>query len=213
MTTILKTDTKNLLKKALIDSLGDESKFDQICDYFTFLIDKNNELNLISRKLSINDVINGHIFDCMAGFKYFNEYKSICDIGSGGGLPGLLLAVVFNDKKIKLIEKSSKKVKFLQDASKILNLKNTEIIEGLVEKQKINDDIITCRAFKSVREILQMTKKYFNSNGKYLIYKARIDKIHEEINDAKIEFSFNFDIIKLKQIVDKERHLILFNKN
>jgi len=213
MAIILNSDTENLLKKITVDSLGNDIKLDKISAFLTYLIDKNIELNLISRKLNLNDIIIDHIFDCMIGFKYFNEFDSICDIGSGGGLPGLLLAIVYDKKKIKLVEKSSKKVNFLKDAAKFLNLKNTEIIEGLVEKQNINTEVITCRAFKSVREILQMTKRYFNSNGKYLLYKAKIDKINEEIKDAKIEFFINFDIIKFSEIIDKERHIILLNKN
>jgi len=190
---------------------GKENYF-KIIDYLKFLAEKNEELNLVSRKLSAEELIKDHIFDCIYGFKYFSEYKSICDIGSGGGFPGLLLAVFFEEKKILMIEKSPKKILFLRKAKEHLNLKNAEIIEGLVEAQTINNDVITCRAFKSIEEIIMMTKKYFDSRKKYILYKARFDNINEEIAIAAKKYNFECQILKIDEVKDKERHLVILNK-
>jgi len=177
-----------------------------------FLLAKNLELNLISRKLTINEIINDHILDCIAGFRYFYPYPTITDLGSGGGFPGILLAIVFPEKKITLVEKSPKKFQFLNDAAKLMNLENISLINDLAEKANIKSDVVTCRAFKDIKTIIEMTKKFFDNSGIYILYKAKIEKINEEINMAKSKFKINYDIKKLDFIKDKERNIVIITK-
>ncbi|HOV12854.1 MAG TPA: 16S rRNA (guanine(527)-N(7))-methyltransferase RsmG [Spirochaetota bacterium] len=207
------SDTSKILKEYLEYANIDLINFDGVYSYLLFLLEKNTELNLVSRKLDEKTIIMDHIYDCLAGFGYFKNFETITDLGSGGGFPGLLLAIVFKDKKIQLIEKSPKKVIFLQEAIKKLNLHNVTVSLNLVNNEIINSDCITARAFKSIVEILDFTKNYFNKGGLYLLYKGRMETITEEIDEAKKRFKFKKDFFKIaEKIENKERYLIRLEK-
>ena len=109
------SDVRSILKEYLLYSSVSLDFENEIYNYLKLLIQKNLELNLISRKLDLKTIIVEHIYDSLSGFKYFEKYASITDLGSGGGFPGILLGIVFKEKKIVLIEKSPKKVIFLKD--------------------------------------------------------------------------------------------------
>jgi 16S rRNA (guanine527-N7)-methyltransferase len=181
----------------------------KIFEYLKFLLIKNDELNLISRKLEIETVIIEHIYDCLSCVKYFEKFKSITDIGTGGGFPGILLGIVFPDKKIELIEKSPKKVHFLEDAIVHLKLENVCVSLNLVSEENIITSAITCRGFKSIPEILEMTQKFFFNNGKYVLYKGRRENIDEELLISRKKYKFSAEIIRVAEIIDKERHVVL----
>jgi len=199
---------KEYLQQCL-DSANINPKFYQkIEDYLNLLIKKNNELNLISRKLTIEDIILEHIYDSLEPYKMFSNYKEITDIGSGGGLPGIPLAIIFPDKKITLIDKSPHKISFLKEVKEKLKLSNVYIEGGLVSEKRFLGDIITCRAFKSIIEILTLTKESFNNGIIYLLYKGRMEKIEEELTYAKTIFNFNNDIKKVAPLINKERYVV-----
>lgn len=189
-----------------------ESSFDKIKSYLQFLILKNKELNLISRKLSFKEIIFDHVADSLRGIDYFKNYSSITDLGSGGGFPGIILAIVFPDKKFILIEKSPKKFKFLNEAVKILKLINTSVINSPFEELNIDTEVITCRAFKEIKEILSNTRTFLEKGGTYILYKGRREKIDEEIKFAEKIIKFNSKVIKLDKSIEKERHIVIITK-
>ncbi|HOJ64085.1 MAG TPA: 16S rRNA (guanine(527)-N(7))-methyltransferase RsmG [Spirochaetota bacterium] len=184
---------------------------DKIENYIEHLILKNREINLFSRKITKEVLIKEHIVDCLLPYSYFANYNSITDLGTGGGLPGVLLAIIFPDKNITLIEKSPKKVLFLEEIKKSLNLKNVQIILNNVENIDIKSQVVTCRAFKSIYEIISLTKKFFNSNGIYILYKGRIEKIKEEISECK-KINIEYNIYKIENDFGKERHIVICRK-
>jgi len=205
---------KNNLLKKIFDLSGVANIYlDQVIRYLDFLIKKNLELNLISRKLDINTIINDHIFDCLIGQKYFTAYDSITDLGSGGGLPGILLAIIFPRKKIILIDKSPKKCIFLNKAVDYLRINNAVVINNEITKHKIISDVVTCRAFKPVNVIIQMTENFFNNNGTYVLYKGRKDKIDEELAITRKKYNLNTAFYKINEIEDKERHIVVLTRS
>ncbi|OHD10968.1 MAG: 16S rRNA (guanine(527)-N(7))-methyltransferase RsmG [Spirochaetes bacterium GWD1_27_9] len=205
-------DYNILLKEVLKDCNIDESFFKNINSYLELLLKKNEELNLISRKLDIKTIIIDHIYDCLCANDFFTPYSSITDIGSGGGFPAILLAIIFPQKKIQLIEKSPRKVEFLIEVIKTLDLKNANVICGVVSEQKIIGDCITCRAFKSILEILDMTKTFFNKGGTYLLYKGRKETIDEETKEASKKYKFNLKLDKIAEKTEKERYFVVVKK-
>jgi 16S rRNA (guanine527-N7)-methyltransferase len=166
----------------------------------------------MSRKLDIQTIVNEHIYDCIAPWTLFNEYGSITDLGTGAGMPGIILSILFPDSKIVLIEKSVKKSMFLLEAIDILKLKNVIVENMTVPEAVIKTDVITCRAFKPLCEIISMTKKYFNGGGKYVLYKGRMEKINEEIDEANRKYKFKYEILKTASSMEKERHIVILNK-
>jgi len=129
--------------------------------YEDMLIEANKTLNLIG-KSTINDIWNRHFLDSVQVIDFIDENdKMLVDLGSGAGFPGLVLAITLKDRKIplkiKLIEKSPKKVNFLNEVINKLQL-NVEVVQkNIIEHPiKFTEDVIVTRAFKPLKIILQL---------------------------------------------------------
>ena len=127
--------------------------------YEDLLIKANEGLNLIGNS-TINQIWTRHFLDSYQVIDFIDKNdNSLVDLGSGAGFPGLVLAIVSKDKKIplkiKLIEKSSKKVKFLKEIINELNLK-VDVYNQNIFKEQINliGDVFVARAFKPLKIIL-----------------------------------------------------------
>jgi 16S rRNA (guanine527-N7)-methyltransferase len=203
---------KDKIERLVKEYTENINSLEKIIAFTEYLLLKNNELNLVSRKLSMDDLITDHIEDSLSGCKYFRDYSSITDLGSGGGFPGIILAVIFPEKKITLVEKSPKKSQFLNDTVKHLGLKNVTVKNELLESIKIKEGAVTCRAFKEIPVILDMTKVFFNNRGLYILYKGKLEKINEEILTAGEKYKFVYKIDKVDAFKEKERHIVLINK-
>ena len=205
-------EINNLIKDILLKSDINLFYQEKIKKFLLFLLNKNISMNLISRKLALNEIIYDHIFDCLVCNQYFKKYSSITDLGSGGGFPGLLLAIIFPEKKFYLIEKSIKKTNFLKEAFDLLNLKNVTIINGLANEHKIRSEVITCRAFKDINTILSFTKDFLIGGGIYILYKGKAEMIKEELLIAQKQFKIKVLINKINKIKEKERHIVIIKK-
>ena len=199
---------------SLLAATGFADKVGKFEDFLDFLMEKNQELNVISRKLPLETIILEHLYDCVGGFEYFKPFSVIADLGSGGGFPGLLLGIAFADKVVHLVEKSPKKVAYLNEAVKTLGLKNVRVHSCLVNDFKEATDVFTCRAFKSVAEIVQMTMPYFKKGTPYLLFKGRKETIDMELSQIKgLKYTTKLEKICL-EIKDKERYMLfLQNQN
>ena len=129
--------------------------------YEETLIIANKTLNLVG-KSTINDIWERHFLDSVQVIDFVDENdKALVDLGSGAGFPGLVLAMVLNDRKIplqvKLIEKSPKKVKFLKNLIKELNL-SVEVMGNNIIKEpvKFSNDVFIARAFKPLEIIFEL---------------------------------------------------------
>jgi len=128
---------------------------------------KNREINIISKKISEKATIRDrHIIDSAQIIDIIDlKYNTTCDLGTGGGMPGLIVAIAMknikNSMKINLYEKSYHKCVFLRDVSKKLKL-NTEIIQKDIFKVKnIETGTIMSRAFKPMPVVLELVSKNF----------------------------------------------------
>ena len=193
-----------------MEQLGFKSELQsQLVKYIELLCKTNDEFNLVSRKMTFEELIDNHIIDCMLPLKYFpKNVKAIADLGSGGGLPAVIFAIQFPETKFYLYEKSKLKQTFLNDCQKIAP--NIQIF-GEIPPQLTGIDLITARGFKPIDEIIQFTKKYYSQKGRYFLLKARKEKIDEEIQlTLKKQKDFNCQIEQLKSpVLDVERHLVI----
>ena len=185
----------------------------RIQTYIDLLWKSNEELNLISRKMTYEELIDNHLIDCLLPLKFFpKDAIEVADFGSGGGLPGVLYAIIFTKVKYHLFEKSPKKQEFLQSCRSIApNLQ----VHGDIPLDLKNIDLVTARAFKPVDVILDMSRNYYKNKGSYFLLKARLEKIQEETDLAKKKFKDldqNIQVVKLHSpILDVERNLVLIN--
>ncbi len=186
-------------------------------DYLNIIIKYNSELNLFSRTINKEQLIIDHFYDCVDGFNYFESYNTIADLGSGGGFPGILLAITFPYKKVLLIEKSAKKCEYLLKVIKELSLVNVSIINKVLENNHLSEvDVVTCRAFKPIDIILELTENYYKEYKKYILYKGKLETISTELQRAEKKLKISIENkYKTEKICllnkEKERHLVFIN--
>lgn len=177
------------------------------------LATKFNETHNIFVRKNEEEVFNEDIMDCLPILQAIEPNRSIADLGSGGGLPGILISITNPDNKISLIESNQKKCYFLRLLIDELDLKNTSVINTTItEKNKLGlFDIITARAFAQTRRIISLTKNNIHKKSKYLLLKGKYKKIQEELQSLDIK-KFRYEITKLDHQT-KERNLIMIKKN
>lgn len=182
---------------------------DMLKKYIDLLWKTNEELNLISRKMTFEELIDNHVIDCLLPLKHFpSNLKVVSDFGSGGGLPGVVYAIQFPHIRFQLFEKSIKKQNFLKSCQPIAP--NIQVI-GEIPLKLENTDLVVARAFKPIDVLLDMSRDYYSNKGKYFLLKARKEKIDEELGLAKKQFK-NLDVQILpitSPVLEVERNLVL----
>lgn len=201
------------INSTIINELGFTSEsLPKLKAYLDLLWKSNEELNLISRQMTAEELINNHVIDCLLPLKHFpKNIKAVADFGSGGGLPAVLYAIQFPQTQFHLYEKSPKKQEFLEQCK--LQIAPNLNIHGLIPKDLNNIDLIIARAFKPVDVILELSRNYYTKKGKYFLLKGRREKIDEEIRIAKKQFKdLKTEVIPLKSpVLDVERNIVLIN--
>mgnify|MGYP001433627239 CR=1 FL=1 len=149
--------------------------------YEDSLIKANKTLNLVGNS-TIKEIWTRHFLDSVQVIDFIDKNdNTLVDIGSGAGFPGLVLAITLKDRKIplkiKLIEKSPKKVKFLRDLINILQL-DVEVINRnvLEDSKKLLDDVFVARAFKPLKIILQLIHNKAENWKKVFIFLGKTGK-------------------------------------
>ena len=172
----------------------------------------NNKHNIFVRE-SFDDVLNKDIIDCMPLIKKIKNNTKILDLGSGGGFPGILIAILKANCEIHLVEKAQKKAYFLKKMKDMLKLKNIEVINNkLLSKNNIGFyDVITARAFSSTQNIIEITQNNIKTGSRYLLLKGREEKIKEELHSVDTN-KYKYEIIKTDDS-EHERHLVEINLN
>jgi len=149
--------------------------------YEELLIEANKSLNLVGNS-TINQIWHRHFLDSAQVIEFIDKNdKSLVDLGSGAGFPGLIVAIIAKDKKmslkIKLIEKSSKKIKFLKKVVRELDLNVEALHQNVLEDQiKFSDDVFVVRAFKPLKIILQLIHNKCENWKKIFIFLGKTGK-------------------------------------
>ena len=161
------------LVKFCDDNFDDgKSILTKLSEYKKILIKENETMNLIG-KSTIHDLDERHFLDCIQIVKYLPQHeKSLMDIGTGAGLPGIILSII-GFKNLHLVEKSPKKSLFLENCKLRLGLNYHVHNKSITEISDINVDCITARAFASIEKIITMTKNIINKKTKFILLKGR----------------------------------------
>jgi len=159
--------------------------------------EKNKEINIISKKMREKELIRErHILDSAQIIDFIDlNYNTTCDLGTGGGMPGLIIAIVMknikNNMKVNLYEKSYHKCSFLKDVSKKLNL-NTEVIQKDIFKVKnIETGTIMSRAFKPMPVILDLVNLNFSKFKNIILFMGSTGR--KILNDTLREWELDFE--------------------
>ncbi len=186
----------------------------ETCNDFESLIgmiqEKNREINIISKKASEKEAIRQrHIIDSAQIIDFVDlNSNTTSDLGSGGGMPGLIIAIIMkklkNSMKIKLYEKSYHKCVFLKDVSNKLKL-NTEIIqEDIFKIKNIETGTVMSRAFKPMPIILDLVQKNF---GKYKNIILFMGKSGRKILEDTLKI-WNLDYEEKESLTNKDSFLL-----
>lgn len=179
--------------------------------YKSLLLKWQKAINLVSRG-TLNDVWTRHIEDSLQLLPFLRG-KRVLDIGSGGGFPGMVLAVVSQNVEflkqfeisesfnVTCVDSDQRKMTFLSEVARQTSTK-VDIISDRIENVEGKFDTLTARGFSELKVLIKFAKKYSNY-GVFLKGK----KVEQEIEDASKFFRFDYEIFK--SITDESGRIIL----
>ncbi len=213
---------KSLSEKIFTNSnFIDDIKLEKIVKYIDFLKEENKKINLISRKSTDEEIVERHILSSLLFAKHIkilqgkNEIKRLVDIGSGSGFPSIILAICFPEIYVAVVDSIQKKIDFLYDTAKLLDLKNVDCFWGRIEdfgeaKGFMQTfDVCTARALGSLELTTDYSLRLLKPDGVFVTIKsfdqeAEISKSIATLEKQKIKFEIlNEEIDKSFIILSK----------
>ena len=176
----------------------DEDKIEKSLKYLEILLDYNSHTNLTAIREE-KSIIEKHFLDSLLLQNLLkDEDKTLIDIGTGAGFPGMMLAIFNEDKKFILLDSVRKKTDFLELVKNELNLKNVEIINGraeeIIKDKREKYDVGLCRGVSNLSVILEYEIPFLKVNGRFLPQKmVGTDEVENSSNALKI---LNSKIVK-----------------
>lgn len=192
-------------------SLGD-NQLNKLSTYLVLL----SKWNAIYNLTAIRDwraMLTHHLMDSLSIVPFLLECKNLLDVGSGGGLPGLILAIAYPELKVTLIDIVHKKTAFMNQVKIELALKNVTVCTGRVEELFVDKkfDVIVSRAFSSLSDFVSLSGHLLDENGRFYAMKGLIPE--EEISNLDPGWKVS-KIEPLKvPCLEAQRHLIVMAKS
>lgn len=155
------------------------------------LWEENSKVNLISRKTPQDEYWTKHLLDSIFPVDLIDlEGKKILDFGTGGGLPGIPLNIIFPSSNVYLLDSTNKKINAVKNIIKMLDLSSCFTIvsrlEDLDEKWYKSFDIVVCRSVKIVPQYKKMLFKLIRDNGRIILYKSKLMDDVDQFKKKKI---------------------------
>jgi 16S rRNA (guanine527-N7)-methyltransferase len=197
-----------------------EDQLNKLEIYYNFLIEYNKNVNL-TRIVDKDEVYLKHFYDSLTLIKAIdlNKELSLCDVGTGAGFPGMVLAIVFPTLSVTLVDALQKRITFLDLIINKIGLKNVKTVHSRIEDYAKDNrecfDIVTSRAVANLRVLSEISIPLVKVNGYFIPMKANIDNEIEESKDilnkldSIIENVIEFEL----PIENSKRTLIVIKKN
>ena len=195
---------KPILQKYCKENFHNSSDISsKLFEYKKLLLDSNQNMNLIG-KSTIDDFDQRHFLDCIQIHKYMTDKNKLTiDLGSGAGLPGVILSII-GYKNLHLIEKSPKKSAFLEVCKLRLGLDYTIHNRPLAEVSLSNVQYIVARAFAPISKILNFTKQMVTNQTEYVLLKGRT-----YLEELKLVSNRNFNWRDFPSITSDDSRIII----
>ena len=199
-------------------------KFFSLCN---IMLEQNKVMNLSAIR-DERGVICRHFADSLTAAKHIKEGATVLDVGSGGGMPTLPLAIARPDLTITALDATAKKTAYIKGAAEKLSLSNVNILTGRAEElgakadYREKFDIVTARAVASLRILLEWCIPFLKTGGTFIAMKGKNgDEELKEAQTAAKELSltllqddcFNLYDLSSKDEADAVRHIFVFKKN
>ena len=177
-----------------------EEIYNKLCTYHKLLVEWNNKFNLTTI-LEEKDVFLLHFYDslCLSKSTDLNKNIELCDFGTGAGFPGVVIAIIFSNTNVTLVESNNKKCIFLEEVKKQLNLKNITVINKRIEEYaketREKYDVVTCRAVTSIPIIIEIATSLIKVGGYLLPLKANCEEEVKKYKYLEKDFSLKLENI------------------
>ena len=177
-----------------------EEKLEKLNKFYNLLIEWNKKINL-TRIEEEEEVYLKHFYDSLAIAKAvdLSEIKTLCDIGTGAGFPGIVLKIFYPNLKITLIDSLKKRVNYLNEIIKDLGIDNIEAIHVRGEDYKGQYDVVTSRAVANIEKLLGYTMHLVSPTGIFIAMKGDIEK--ELTPDVKKKIEKKYKIEKIEKFL------------
>jgi len=196
-----------------LSQIKDENKPNDLIKIFIKEILKFNKAHNIVGRFSEEEIVSSDILDCETILEHINSSQKVLDIGSGAGLPGLVIAINQPKTQITMSEKNKKKAYFIRKMIRTLQLTNATILDKATTPNLITEnkfDVITARALATAPKIINMAQHLLNKGGKFLLMKGSMEKINEEV--AQLDNNkYSYTIHKVNT-PNKNRHILEINQ-
>lgn len=190
-----------------VENLGIEitdKKLDKLDKYYNLLIEWNKKINLTAITHE-KEVYLKHFYDSLTLFKAIdlNKTKSLCDVGTGAGFPGIVIKIFFEDLDVTLVDALNKRIQFLNYVIDRLELKKIKAVHARVEEfaksNREKFEIVTSRAVAKLNILNELCIPMIKVNGYFIPMKATIDK---ELTES---------LISIKKLDSTLEEIISFN--
>ena len=208
-----KEDFINELEKLGISLTN--KQLNQLEKFYELLVEWNNKINL-TRIIEKEDVYLKHFYDSLTIVRVIdlNKVNTLCDVGTGAGFPGIVLKIVYPNLDIVLVDSLQKRVNYLNEVIKELELNNIKAIHIRGEDYKETFDVVTSRAVANIEKLTKYTMHLLNKKGVLIALKGNID---EELNDeVKNKLSKKYKIEKIDKFnlpIENSNRSIVVLKN
>ena len=189
-----------------------EEQLNKLHLFYELLVEWNLKLNL-TRIIEEKKVYLKHFYDSLTITKVINlkEIDTLCDVGTGAGFPGIVLKIFYTNVKITLIDSLQKRVNYLNEIIKDLNLQEIEAIHTRGEDYKGQFDVVTSRAVANIEKLTKYTMHLVAKRGHFIAMKGDIDK--ELTKEIKNKLSSKYLITRIEKfnlpIENSKRSLVV----
>jgi 16S rRNA (guanine527-N7)-methyltransferase len=184
-----------------------DAQLGKLMDYLALLSKWNAVYNLTALR-DPKQMVTHHLLDSLAVVPAFAGAKNILDVGAGGGLPGIVLAIARPDMRVSMVDTVHKKTAFLTQVKAELGLTNVTVYTSRVEQLKVpqNFDVITSRAFAELNDFVTWSAKLLEEGGRFIALKGVMP--NEEI--ARLPAGWKVGKVESLTVpgLDAERHLV-----
>ena len=179
-----------MTKEEIIKKFNINSHQEKLLDTYIFNLKKYNKQTNLVGSSTLVDPWNRHILDCLQILPKLNNYNcSILDMGTGAGLPGLLLSIM-GCQNVTLVDSNNKKIKFLEKTKEEMNLKVKIVLDRLENEKNEKYDIIISRALANLSKLFTYSHNYLKKNTVLIFLKGKT--VNDEILDATKIWKFEY---------------------
>jgi 16S rRNA (guanine527-N7)-methyltransferase len=184
---------------------------EQLLDYLGLMFKWNSVYNLTSLRDPMQ-MVTHHLLDSLAAVPAFTDARNVLDVGSGGGLPGIVLAIVRPDIKVSMIDRVHKKTAFLTQVKAELGLANVTVYTMKVQELQVSDsfDVITSRAFADLSDFVNWSSHLLAEGGCYIALKG----VAPEEERQRVPAAWQVARVQPLQVprLGAERHLVFIQR-